>query len=92
MNMIKKIKSKEDFYIEFSDEELEQLDMKKGDKFSWKLNDDGSVTMEKHKEIELDLDEFSKEDLINLILHSREHDCTIEESITILLEKSLEQK
>lgn len=83
----KEVKTREEAYIEFTDEEMQEYGLKKGDKFTWKPQKDGSVFLEKWKSVEIDLDEFSKEDLIVLISHSIDNDCTINDSINTLLKQ-----
>lgn len=64
--------------IKFTDEELEQLNIKQGDKFSCILQDNG-VLLQKYKTIDLDLSEFSKEVLIMLIEESIKTNLPIED-------------
>jgi hypothetical protein len=82
--MTKTLKSKEEFYIDFSDEELAELDIQKGDKFSVKPTENG-LFLEKYATLEIDLDAWSKEDLMNLIVRSMDNDQTIEETIEEIL-------
>ncbi len=86
----KEVKTREEAYIEFTDEEMQEYGLKKGDKFTWKPQEDGSVFLEKWKSVEIDLDEFSKEDLIVLISHSIDNDCTINDSINMILKEYFE--
>jgi hypothetical protein len=83
----KEVKTREEAYIEFSDEEMEQYGFKKGDKFTWKPQEDGSVFLEKWKSIEIDLNVFSKEELMMLVNHSINNDCTINDSINQILKE-----
>lgn len=64
--------------IKFTDEELEALKIKQGDKFSCILQEDG-VLLKKYETIELDLSEFSKEVLIMLIQESIKTNLPIED-------------
>ena len=44
-----------DLYIQFTEDELKELNMEPGDKFDFKLLDDGSVKLEKYAKLELDM-------------------------------------
>jgi bifunctional DNA-binding transcriptional regulator/antitoxin component of YhaV-PrlF toxin-antitoxin module len=87
----KKIQKKEEFYIEFTNDELETLNLKHGSKLSCKINDDKSVSLIPYKTIDLDLNEFSKENLIFMIQESVKNDQTIEEYIEQLLTEAIEK-
>jgi hypothetical protein len=86
----KELKTREESYLEFTDEEMQQFGLNKGDKFTWKPQDDGSIFLEKWKSIEIDFEDFSKEQLFFLINHSVENNCTINDSINTLLKKFIE--
>lgn len=87
--MTKTIKSREECYIEFSDEELTTLGWQPGDKLSWQITEEG-VTLKKCEEIDIDLKEFSKEELIDLITVSSARDITVEELIVEVLREAVE--
>lgn len=78
--MTKTVKSREELYIDFTDEELAALNIEKGDKFSIIPQDNGFL-LQKYAELEIDLSEWTKADLINLIHRSIDNDQTIEETI-----------
>lgn len=84
----KTVLKKEEFYIQFSEEEMEQLNIKPGDKFSWKILDNG-VMLEKHVPIEIDFSEFDKDTLIYLIKESCERDLSVEDVIAEVLKEKL---
>jgi len=85
----KKIQRSEELYIQFTKEEMEKLNIKPNSKFSWEINEDNSVTLKPYVSVELDLEEFSKEELISLIRGSIEENITIEEFIEKILEEAL---
>lgn len=87
--MTKEIKTREECYIEFSDEELAALDWQPGDKLSWQITDEG-VSLKKCEEIDIDLEEFTKEELIDLITVSSARDITVEELIVDVLREAVE--
>lgn len=83
--IVKQLERCNDQYIQFSEEEMLQLDIKPGDKFSCNLSDEGIITLTKYVPVEIDFSEFTKEMLIDLISISIQQRCTIEE----VLETSL---
>jgi hypothetical protein len=94
--MTKTVQKKEEYFIQFTDEEMDQLGIKPNTKFTVELNEDKSgLTLIPHEEIEIDLDEFSKEELINIIIAANKVDMTIEEflvdSLTKFCEDSVEK-
>jgi len=86
----KSIQKNEEYFIQFTDEELSKLGLEKGDKLDWSLNEDGSVTLKKWTTIDLDMSEWSKELLMFLIQESIEKDLTINEVIVEIIEKVIE--
>jgi hypothetical protein len=82
----KKVEKKEEYYLTFSEEELSQLNLKEGDKFSWKIKEDG-VFLEKWVPMELEIGDWSKEVLLFLIEQSIEKNQTINEVIVDILDQ-----
>jgi bifunctional DNA-binding transcriptional regulator/antitoxin component of YhaV-PrlF toxin-antitoxin module len=89
--MIKKtIEPTGDVCVKFTEDELAKLNIKQGDKFSIKETDDG-ILLEKFSTVDIDLSEFERELLEFLIQESCEKDVSINDIISDLLEKGLEQ-
>jgi hypothetical protein len=89
--MIKTVQKKEEYFIQFTDEEMNQLGFKPNTKFTVELNEDKSgLTLTPHEEIEIDLNEFSKEELINFIHAANKLDMTFEDFIVDSLTKFCE--
>ena len=78
-----------DLYIQFTEDELKELNMEPGDKFDFKLLDDGSVKLEKYAKLELDMEEWSKEVLLMIIKESLDQDISANDVINNLLKESL---
>jgi bifunctional DNA-binding transcriptional regulator/antitoxin component of YhaV-PrlF toxin-antitoxin module len=78
-----------DLCVKFTEEELQKLNIKEGDKFSWEIVDDG-VLLKKYESIELDLSEFSREVLEMLIQESIKRNVSVEDVIEDVLIKHLE--
>ncbi len=90
--MIKTVQKKEEYYIQFTDEEMDELGFKPNTKFTVKVNDDKeSLTLTPHEEVDIDLNEFSKEDLINIIVAANKLDMTFEDFIVDALTKFCEE-
>jgi hypothetical protein len=89
--MIKKtIEPTGDVCVKFTEDELAQLNIKQGDKFSIKENDNG-VLLEKFDTIELNLSEFSREIMEHLIQESCEKDISVNEVMSNILEQVIDK-
>ncbi len=65
----KRVQTRQEYFIQFTDEEAEALNIKEGDKFSIKTTDEG-ILLERYGSIEIDLADFSRETLEFLIEES----------------------
>ena len=90
MYMKKELLSTNDLYIQFTEDELSELNIMSGDKFDIKLQDDGSIKLEKYVKIELDMQEWPREVLEMIIKESCEEDISVNEVISNLLRESLD--
>ena len=87
--MIKKtVQRSEECFVQFTDEELHQLGIKAGDKFSCHVENE-SVVLKKFQTIDIDMSEWSREILEMLISKSIEEDISINEVISNILEQML---
>jgi hypothetical protein len=84
-NMQKKILRSEDLYIQFSREELDTLNIKEGDKFSW-TEAPGGFLLQKFVPLEINLQDFDRETLEMLISLSIEKDIPINDVINDIIE------
>lgn len=87
----KTIQRSEDCFVQFSDEELHKLGIKKGDKFSWELQEDGGVLLKKFATIDFDLADFDRSTLEFLISESCEKDLSVNDVISNILEDMIDQ-
>jgi bifunctional DNA-binding transcriptional regulator/antitoxin component of YhaV-PrlF toxin-antitoxin module len=78
-----------EYAIQFSEEELQELGWKTGDKISIRQTEDG-ILLSPFASIEIDLQEFDRNALIQLITRSVENDQTISETISNILEEIIE--
>jgi bifunctional DNA-binding transcriptional regulator/antitoxin component of YhaV-PrlF toxin-antitoxin module len=89
--MIKKtVEPTGDVCVKFTEDELAKLNLKQGDKFSIKETDEG-ILLEKFSTVDIDLSEFERELLEFLIQESCDKDISINDVISNILEKGLEQ-
>jgi hypothetical protein len=77
----KTLQRSEDCYVQFTEEEMEQLSIKVHDKFTCKFKEDGSILLEKHVPIEIDFDDWDKETLVFLIQESCDKHIPVDEVI-----------
>ena len=80
-----------DMMIRFTEDELLELNIKEGDKFNFKLQEDGGVKLEKYVELELDMADWPIEVLQMIIKESCEQDITVNEDLVQILEKAIGQ-
>jgi hypothetical protein len=87
--MIKKtVQRSEECFIQFTEDELLELNIKAGDKFSCSI-EDGSVVLKKFETLDIDLSEWPREVLEMIISQSVEEDISINEVISNILERML---
>ena len=90
LKLTKKLKPTNELCVEFSEEELDQLGLKQGDKLSVYPQKDGSILFEKYATMELDTNEWPREILEHLISMSCEKDISVNDVINDLLLQFLE--
>ena len=88
----KKIQKKEEYFIQFTDEELATLNISAGDKFSWEEHPEGGFLLKKFETIDIDLEEMPREVLEFLIAESIERDITINDIINEIIEKIIDEE
>jgi hypothetical protein len=89
--MTKKIQERKEYFIQFTDEECEQLNIKEGQKFSMKEMGDGSIKMTPYASIDIDLEEFSRESMIFIISQSVEKDISVNQVMEEVLKGAIEK-
>lgn len=90
--MIKKVlQPTNDAYIQFTEEELQEIGVGAGTKFSVKHHDDGSIELRPYVKMEIDTQDWPRELLEMLISESCEQDISVNDVITNLLRESLDQ-
>ena len=87
--MIKKtVQRSEDCFVQFTEDELQQLGIKAGDKFSCDI-EDGGVVLKKFVKVDIDMSEWSREILEMIIADSTKNDISVNEVISNILEQQL---
>ncbi len=90
MEKHKKIQEKKDLFIQFSDEEMEELGWKEGQKLSFDFDKEtGSITLKPFVKVDIDITDWDRELLEFLIQESCEKDVSVNEIISNILEQSL---
>ena len=87
-SIAKTVKVKEDYYIEFTDEELKTLKMEKGQKYSCEI-EDGALKLVPFAKVELEMGTWEREVLEFLIQESCERDVSVNEIINDVLEGAI---
>lgn len=89
--LVKVVQKKEDFYIEFTDEEMQALDFKPGDKFEVEAGDE-SIILRKMVPVDINLGDFDKDTLVFLIEESISEQKPVDDVIREYVEKYLKEK
>lgn len=88
--MNKKLKETKQYSIEFTEEELAEFGWDENQKIEVTENEDGSILLEPYKKIPIDLDLFSKEDLMYIITESCRLDVSTNDIIAAMILESIE--
>jgi hypothetical protein len=90
MEKYKKVQEKTELFLQFSDEEIEEMGWEKGQKLSLNLDEETkTIILKPFVKMELDMDNWPKELLLFLIQESCEKDISVNEVISNILEESL---
>lgn len=87
--MLKKVKEKKEYFIDFSDEECETLGISENKKYSMEMHEDGSIEMIPFATIDINLEDFSRKTLEFLVAESVEKDISVNDVITKALENAI---
>jgi hypothetical protein len=89
--MIKKtLQPTNDLFIQFTDEEIQELGWEAGQRLEVKQHDDGSIELRPFVKVELDIEEWSKDVLLMIIKESLDQDIPVNDVINNLLKKGLD--
>jgi hypothetical protein len=84
--MIKTIQTREESYIQFTDEEAAELGLELGDTFTAKLESDG-IMFKKHKILKLEISDWPREILEYIINESCDKNVSVNSIIIEAIEK-----
>jgi hypothetical protein len=79
-----------DLYLQFTEEELAELNIVPGDKFDVKLQNDGSIKLEKYVKIELEIEDWPIELLQLLVKESCDKDISVNDVVCNLLRQGID--
>lgn len=86
----KTIKVKEDYYIDFTDEELSALKMEKGQKYTCEI-ENGALKLVPFEKVELEIGSWDRSILEMLIQESCDQDVSVNEVISDILEEMIKK-
>jgi hypothetical protein len=89
--LTKKILPSKDVYIQFTEEEVDQLGLEAGQNFSVELTPDGHVLMKPYVKLEVDFSELPREILENIIAESCDRDVSANNVIVNMLKAGLDR-
>jgi hypothetical protein len=88
MEKVKKVLEKKDLYIQFSEEEMQELGWEEGQKLSFKFDEETkAITLEPFVKMEIEISEWPREILEFLVGESCERDVPVNEIINETLLK-----
>jgi hypothetical protein len=90
--IVKTVQKKEDLFIEFTEDEMKDLNIEPHDKFEIDLKDDNTIVLKKFEKIDLNLSEFDRTTLEMLVSKSIESQVPVDEVIREVLTQYLENK
>jgi len=92
MEKYKKVQEKKELFIQFSDEEMQEIGWKEGQKLSFDFDEEtGSITLKPFVKVDIDMTEWDRELLEFLVSESCERDMSVNEIINEILEKSINE-
>jgi len=86
MEKYKKIQEKKELYLQFSEEEMQELGWEEGQKLSFKFDEETkAITLEPYVKMEIEISEWPREILEYLIEESCDLDVSVNEIINEVL-------
>jgi hypothetical protein len=90
MGKYKTVQEKKDLFIQFSEEEMQELGWEENQKLSMSVDEEtGAITIKPWVKMEIEMEDWPKELMLFLIQESCEKDISINEVISNVLEQSL---
>jgi len=92
MERTKKVLEKKELYLQFSEEEIEELGWEEGQKLSFKVDEETkAITLEPFVKMDIDISEWPREILEFLVGESCDRDISVNEVINETLLKFIEK-
>lgn len=92
MQKTKKVQEKKDLFIQFSEEEIEEMGWEENQKLSIKIDEKtGQITLEPFVKMDIDISDWDREILEFLVGESCERDISVNEVINEVLVESLKK-
>lgn len=91
-SVVTKVEKREEYFVQFSPEEMEELNIKPGDKFEIELGDPGTIILKRMKSVEIDLAGLGVETLAALVALSVERQMPVDDIIIDLLSEHLSRE
>lgn len=92
MEKYKKVQEKKELYIQFSDEEMQELGWEENQKLSLKFDEETkAITLEPYVKMEIEISEWPREILEFLIQESCDRDISVNEIINETLLKFIDK-
>jgi len=88
--MKKTLQPTNELFIQFSDEEVQELGLERGQRYEVKLKDDGAVELRPYVKVELNIGEWPREVLEMIIKKSLDEDISANDVINNVLREGLE--
>ncbi len=90
MEKYKTVQEKKDLFIQFSEDEMQELGWEENQKLSINVNEEtGAITIKPWVKMEIEMEDWPKELMLFIIQESCEKDISVNEVITNILEESL---
>jgi len=92
MEKTKKVQEKKDLYVQFSEEEIQEMGWEENQKLSVKVDEKtGQITLEPFVKMELEIGDWPREILEFLVGESCERDISVNEVINEVLREKLKE-
>ena len=89
MSITKKLQQSTDMIVQFTEDEVAELGLTPNEKLSFKLLEDGSVSLTKYGTMEIELNDLNREVLEHLIITSCDEDISVNQVIENILIEGL---
>jgi len=90
MEKYKKVQEKKELFLQFSEEEMQEIGWEEGQKLSLDLDEDtGAITLKPFVKMEIDIGEWPRETLEFLVGESCDRDVSVNEIINEVLLDSI---